>query len=640
MRLNDAQERAVRHGRGPCMVLAGPGSGKTMTIAARIAYLIQKYKVRPEEILVITFTRRAAGEMSRRFRRVMGDRDLPVTFGTFHGVYFEILKWAYGLTAKNILTGEEKCRLLKTILNSPEFPRDMEILDEAELLRDLTAEIGRVKNAGQNAENYESETVGAVFPELFRLYEKRRKSMRKIDFDDMLVLCLDLFRRREDILRKWQERFRYILVDEFQDINRVQYEVLKLLALPENNLFVVGDDDQSIYGFRGARPEIMLGFGKDYPDARQILLNINYRSGVSIVDGSLRVIAHNQNRFPKEIFAARETEGEIRVRKLQDTAEQSRYVTGQIEKLRREGYRLDQIAVLFRTASDARMLAERMAEHGIPFCMKERVQSIYDHFIGRNLRSYLYLAAGKRDRRYFLDIMNRPVRYLSGESMESPVVLFEDLRKFYCDKIRMLDRIDEMENNIRTMEGSTPYAAVQYIRKKIGYDGYLRKYAEEHCVNEDELFEILCEIEDGTREFRTIEEWLSHVEQCVNAPQDQDRPRDERDVVSLMTMHGAKGLEYDTVFLIGCSEGGIPYKKAKLNEEIEEERRLFYVAATRAKSRLIICSAQKKGGKETPVSRFVEELFLQSGEFGENGGNIGEFFGLCREDTLEKKRRM
>ncbi len=304
MSLNRAQSTAAAHKDGPCMVLAGPGSGKTLTIAKRIEYLITKYKVRPEEILVITFTKYAANEMKERFWQVMGNVRMPVTFGTFHGIYYGILKWAYRLNQENLLTDEEKDALLRQIAGQLEWDVLGESGDERDALKELAAEVGNIKNNCLDIEEYESRRYKtSMFRELYRLYEREKRKLRKIDFEDMLIMCRELFLKRPDILKKWQEKFQYILVDEFQDVNQAQYDVVKMLAAPKDNLFVVGDDDQSIYGFRGAKPGIMLEFMKDYPKAEQILLELNYRSTAHIVNGALRVINHNDERYEKNLRA-------------------------------------------------------------------------------------------------------------------------------------------------------------------------------------------------------------------------------------------------------------------------------------------------------------------------------------------------
>ena len=288
MSLNHAQKEAVAHYQGPCMVLAGPGSGKTLTIAKRIEYLIKEYKVRPEEILVITFTKYAAAEMRQRFYRVMGNQQLPVTFGTFHGIFYGILKWAYRIGQDNLLLDEEKSALVKEAAEETDWGEDEDLLREEDFLQGLLEEIANVKNNRLEPDLYESKRYGVFrFREVYERYEEKKRTIRKLDFEDMLLCCYQLFEQRPDILAKWQQRYTYILVDEFQDINQVQYDVVKMLAAPANNLFVVGDDDQSIYGFRGARPGIMMEFPRDYKEAKQVLLDVNYRYSAHIVNGAL-----------------------------------------------------------------------------------------------------------------------------------------------------------------------------------------------------------------------------------------------------------------------------------------------------------------------------------------------------------------
>ena len=429
MRPDRAQERAIRHFQGPCMVLAGPGSGKTFTIVRRIANLIENDHVRPEEILVLAFNRAASYEMSARFRRLMGGRKLPVTFGTFHGVYFGILRQTYRMTAENILTEEEKYALLRQILHAPELGYEQISTEEREEIGELIAEIGAVKNRDTDPEDYHSARYGALFGKIFKMYEAQRKARRKIDFDDMLLLCRELFQKRPDILEYWQKRFRYILIDEFQDVNRIQYEIIRMLALPENHLFVVGDDDQSIYGFRGADPEIMLGFGKDYPDAKQILLETNYRSGANIVDGAARVIEHNSRRFSRSLHAGHTGRSGIHVQEVGTAKEEALYVMREIQAFVKAGISPDQIAVLYRTGNDAGILAETLTEYQIPFHTRESIGNIYNHFIAGNLISDLRLAAGERSRRVFLDVMKVPKRYISRESLGEREISFEEIRR-------------------------------------------------------------------------------------------------------------------------------------------------------------------------------------------------------------------
>lgn len=610
MSLNKAQKAAVMHFEGPCLVLAGPGSGKTLTIAKRIEYLIKEYKVRPEEILVITFTKYAAGEMKKRFCQIMGTDEVPVNFGTFHSVYYWILKWAYGLNQGNLLLENEKYALLRKLSDSLEEEYSQDRGDDD--LKGIAEEIGNIKNNRMDIRSYESRRYGKEgFKKIYLAYEETKKKLGKIDFEDMLLMCCRLFEERKDILKKWQERFRYILIDEFQDINQAQYDAIRMLAESENNLFVVGDDDQSVYGFRGARPGIMMKFKKDYPGAKEILLDVNYRSDARIVEGALKVISHNRERFGKVIRAAAKGEKEIQVLEFKDSLEESRYILKRLEKFKEKGVKLEQSAVLFRTAADALLLTEVFTQYQVPYHMRERIDNIYEHFIAQDMISYMKLAQGSLDRKHFLRVANRPKRYIGRDSMREEPVSFESFRRFYCDKSWMLDRIDRLEEDIMMLGGRTPYAAIQYIRKCIGYDEFLGEYARERGADHEKLKSVLDQIQESAKGHETMEEWFLHIEEYGNLLHQKAKekaPDSDKKGVALHTMHGAKGLEYDIVFIIGANEGITPYKKAKLTKEIEEERRLFYVAMTRAKKELVISCTKERNGKNMAPSRFICEL--------------------------------
>lgn len=609
MSLNKAQLEAIRHKEGPCMVLAGPGSGKTTVITKRIEYLLQKHRVNPEEILVITFTKAAAKEMKERFIRMTEGRYRTVTFGTFHGIYYGILKWAYKMNAENIFSEEQKCQLLREVVERLELDVD----DEKDFLQGIAGEISNIKNNRISLEEYQAlKCSERIFKKIFLEYEKQRNALRKIDFDDMLILTYELFTKHPDILQMWQKKFRYILIDEFQDINQVQYDVIRMLAAPENNLFIVGDDDQSIYQFRGARPDIMLGFEKEYPGVKKIFLNINYRSTKAIVNGAERVIQHNDNRYTKEIQTVNEQGETVHIQEVRNPIEESKYVLKQIEDTKKRGVSPSEIAVLFRTNVEARVLVETFMEYNVPFQMKEHFPNLYEHFIGRNLITYMKMALGDRSRKSFLEIMNRPNRYIGRDSIERGEVSFEDLRKFYCDKDWMIDRIDQLEVDLRVLKNIAPYGAIQYIRKHIGYDEFLREYASFRKMKLEDLQEVLKEIEERAKEYKTIEEWFTHIEKYsaeLRRHAEYRQPRE--DAVLLMTMHGAKGLEFDTVFIIEANEDITPYKKAETKEELEEERRMFYVAMTRAKKKLVISYVKERGGKAMAESRFVRELLVR-----------------------------
>lgn len=619
LELNAAQREAVCHKDGPCMVLAGPGSGKTFTLVKRIAVLTGQYQIPPESILVITFTRAAAQEMKQRYLALAGRKYTQVTFGTFHSIFYGILKWAYQLDASNILSEEEKFRLIRQAVRSVYIEWDESKAEsEEELLTGIAEDIGNLKNNRIAPEAYRSKYVSdVIFREIYRFYEAERQRRKKLDFDDMLVMCLELFENYPHILRQWQQKFKYIMIDEFQDINPVQYAAIRLLAAPENHLFIVGDDDQSIYEFRGARPSIMLGFGKDYPEMKQIFLNYNYRSTKKIVDASVRVIGHNQDRFPKQFLTAAGDGEDVHVQEVRDPQEESRYVLEEIRKRHRLGIPYADMAVLFRTNSWIRPFAEACMEYQLPIRLKEAIPSLYDHFIAKDIAAYLRLGLGSRRRSDLLMVLNRPKRYISRNSIAGEEGSFEELRRYYCDKDWMQKRISQMEYDVKQIGRMTPYKAVQYIRKTIGYDDFLKEYALEHNMRMEDFQDTLEEISEQAGQFTDIASWFAHMEKCKEQMEEKWKQESgkkkkevEQDAVALLTLHGAKGLEYDTVFLLGANEDEMPYRKAQSPSAIEEERRMFYVAMTRAKRCLVITFVNEKNGKKQRPSRFLMELLF------------------------------
>ena len=617
MKLNRGQDEAIKHGNGPCMVLAPPGSGKTLIVTERTRYLIEESGVRPDQILVITFTRYAAREMKERFERLTAGKNYPVTFGTFHSIFYGILKCAYGIGANNLMSEKESSVLLQEVLDQTNIESTPEVEDEEELVRELLREVGMVKNGLCHLKDFHSKYLTQdEFAEVFRSYEHQKKELKKFDFDDMLVQCYALFRKKPEILQGWQKRFQYILIDEFQDINRVQYEVIRMLAAPRYNLFVVGDDDQSIYGFRGAKPELMLYMKQEFPSLRTISLTVNYRSTEFITGAAARVILHNDTRFYKRVQSFRGRGQNVHVQEVLDEQEEAQYVTEEIQKKLDQGIKPGEIAVLFRAAVQARMISEILSEHRIPFEMRDYVTNFYRHFIVKDMMAYLQLAAGKRDRSLFLTICNRPLRYLARNSMENRQVNFEDLRKLYCDKDWMLDIIDQFDVDVRMMKNMAPYAAIQYIRKKIGYDDFLKEYAEKHQISWKQLMDVMAELEERSKNFKSYDEWEIHIAKYTQELEEQQakarKIKGEREnKVQLMTIHSAKGLEFEDVFVIHANEGEIPHQKAEKKDEIEEERRLFYVALTRAKNNLCISYITQKNGNSIKPSRFVEELLGQ-----------------------------
>lgn len=611
MAFSEAQQKAIRHGEGPMMVIAGPGSGKTTVITHRVRYLTEEHGVNPGDILVITFTRAAASEMKERFEKLTGHPS-HVSFGTFHAVFFRILKLAYHFTAANIIREEQQLQMLREISGRC----GMEPEDENEFLNQLTSEISMVKSERISLEHYYSASCpDETFRRIYRGYDEEMRKMGLIDFDDMQVMCYELFSERKDILSAWQRRYRYILIDEFQDIDRLQYDIIRMLAQPENNLFIVGDDDQSIYRFRGARPEIMLGFEKDYPGAERVLLDINYRSTAEIVQAACRVISHNEKRFPKKIRSLDVHGKNVITRVFPNQQEENRTIAEEIRTLLHAGEKPSEIAVLYRTNLCPRLLMETLMSYNLSFRTRDRVPNLYDHWIARDMFAYMRLAAGGRNRADFYRIMNRPKRYMSRAACPKDQLSFFELRQFYSDREYMEQIIDDFEYDLKALSRMSPLAAVNYIRQGMGYDRFLEEYASLHRMEAQELLDVADEIREAASAYRTMDAWYQHIEDYREKLLRQAAEgMMKNDAVTLATMHSAKGLEFRTVYIIDAVEGVTPHGKAVLPDDIEEERRLFYVAMTRAKRNLNICAVRERFRKPAEVSRFIYEYLPEPGK--------------------------
>ena len=604
MAFSKAQTQAIMHKDGPMMVLAGPGSGKTTVITHRVQYLTKEYGIDPGDILVITFTRAAAEEMRERYEALTGGGS-RVTFGTFHSIFFRILKLAYRYTADNIVREEQQMQFVRELAQAG----GLEPEDENEFAASILSEISSVKGERIVLEHYYSKNCpDAVFRQLYAGYEEKMRRAGLIDFDDMMVLCLELFTERKDILSAWQRRYRYILIDEFQDINRLQYEIVRMLAKPEDNLFIVGDDDQSIYRFRGAKPEIMLGFERDYPGAGRILLDVNYRSTEEIVVPALRLIGENQKRFSKAIHTTGRHGKNVITKLWQDPGEENLAIAREIQLYLQSGVRPGDIAVLYRTNAGPRFLMEKLMEYNLPFRTRDTVPNLYEHWISRNILTYIRIAMGSRAREDILQVINRPKRYISRDAMPDETVSFEKMKAFYAEKDWIAERIESLEGDLRAIARMSPLAAVNYIRQGIGYDEYLIEYAAFRRMRPEELLETADELKESAAGFKTFDEWFAHIEAYKEELLRQAaQRRTETDAITLATMHSAKGLEFPIVYILDANEGITPHSRAMLDEDMEEERRLFYVAMTRAKTRLHVYAVRERYHKKAEVSRFVWE---------------------------------
>ena len=605
MKRNPSQKRAIAHLSGPMMVLAGPGSGKTSVIVERTAYMISEGKIPPSSVLVVTFSRAAAKEMKERFLTFTEQQYTPVTFGTFHGVFYGILKHAYGFTAANILSEEEKSGILKELT----LNYGGELAEEGDFTEEIAKEISVVKGNRISLEHYYSSCCpDEVFRQIYQGYRQICQEKRKLDFDDMLLYCYELFDKRKDILAAWQNKFQYILVDEFQDINQLQYDIVRMLALPRNNLFIVGDDDQSIYHFRGARPEIMLNFTRDYPEAETVLLDVNYRCSSRILSSAMKVIGVNKKRFSKKLSTPNPQGDAILVREFQNPREEYMQVVSELRDRLEKEERLEDTAILLRTNQEAEGLVGALMERQVPFYMKEKLPNLIHHWICRNLLAYMHMAKGDRSRRNFLEIMNRPNRYISRDALPMTDISFEALKEYYKDKDWMCDRITTLETHLKILKGLSPYAAVNFIRKGMGYEEYLHEYAEYRKIKPEELSEILDRLTESTRGMDSLEQWKNYIEEYSRKLEEQARKQEQqREGVLLSTLHGVKGLEFDKVYILNVNEGSMPYRKAVLEPAIEEERRLFYVGMTRARKQLTLCYVRQQYEKKREPSRFLKE---------------------------------
>ncbi len=611
MAFSKAQTQAIMHKDGPMMVLAGPGSGKTTVITHRVQYLTKEYGIDPGDILVITFTRAAAEEMRERYEALTGGGS-RVTFGTFHSIFFRILKLAYRYTADNIVREEQQMQFVRELAQTG----GLEPEDENEFAASILSEISSVKGERIALEHYYSKNCpDAVFRQLYAGYEEKMRRAGLIDFDDMMVLCLELFTERKDILSAWQRRYRYILIDEFQDINRLQYEIVRMLAKPEDNLFIVGDDDQSIYRFRGAKPEIMLGFERDYPGAGRILLDMNYRSTEEIVAPALRLIGENQKRFSKAIHTTGRHGKNVITKLWQDPGEENLAIAREIQLYLQSGVRPGDIAVLYRTNAGPRFLMEKLMEYNLPFRTRDTVPNLYEHWISRNILTYIRIAMGSRAREDILQVINRPKRYISRDAMPDETVSFEKMKAFYAEKDWIAERIESLEGDLRAIARMSPLAAVNYIRQGMGYDEYLIEYAAFRRMRPEELLETADELKESAAGFKTFDEWFAHIDAYKEELLRQAaQRRTETDAITLATMHSAKGLEFPIVYILDANEGITPHSRAMLDEDMEEERRLFYVAMTRAKTRLHVYAVRERYHKKAEVSRFVWEYLGRDGD--------------------------
>ncbi len=636
-RANPEQLQAIGFDKGQMMVLAGPGAGKTFVITRRIADLIRSRGIPPESILVITFTKAAALEMQNRFYDLMGDRRYPVCFGTFHAIFYRILQEKYPTQKITVLSEGEKRRILEGICDKyqKEFKKEgWSFPLAAETLNLFLTEMANVKaeKKEETAPLKMDHTLPkSLIQKLLSEYEEMKDQLHRIDFDDMAYGALDILEKDPDTLKRWQERFQYILIDEFQDISPLQYKIVRILAQPEDNLFIVGDDDQSIYGFRGSSPKIMLDLEQHYPEIRKVCLGINYRCSEPVVKGALQLIGHNNERFEKALSAFHEGGSPVVLRTTDTKEETMDNIIKEIKNLHLNTPDIyAKTAILARTSGEFSVFTQKLASAGIPFRVKEKVVCMYETDTAGDLLAYLklgksFLSRGCLERKDLIRIWNRPLRYLPRNWLDRNLLKPAELSALWNKNNRQSKELDRLWKDLVKIGGLRPYSAINYVRKGIGYD----RYVKETLSDPEEVqrtMELLEELLNSAEPCRNVEEWESRIRERIReyerarlqerrsdlSVSSGGRSEDLIPAVTLMTMHGSKGLEFERVYLPFCVEGEIPHKKS-LNREtdIEEERRLFYVAMTRAKRDLILYSHKKAGDKESMISRFISETGIE-----------------------------
>lgn len=594
---------------GPAMVLAGPGSGKTTVITHRIKNLIEKAEVRPENILVVTFTKAAAISMQKRFSTLMnGGKGQLVTFGTFHSVFYKILRKSRRYEATEILSERQKTDYIREIIGRYGISSN----DISELSQNIINDIGNIKGNMLNAQEYEPSCCKKEdFIKVYNAYNLELKKDGKMDFDDILRECYLLLCENHTILEQWRELYKYILIDEFQDINRIQMNIIELLASPLNNIFVVGDDDQSIYGFRGARPEIMIEFKDYYPEAELIVLDVNYRSTQSIINVAGRVIENNKTRLDKCAHANNDKDFQPDIRKFRNQVEELKFVVSKIKEYENQGISLSEMAILVRNNSQIQEISSFLKNRKIEAESGKYRSNIYNGMVAKDILSYVR-GALKFDGTYFNEdliyVLNKPQRYISRQVVLSVNMNISAVRRIYSK-----NNIDSFLFHIEMIRKLPPQAALSYIRKGAGYEEYLRLYAIENNIPMSGLLKQLEQLVQECSKFNTLEQWINSIDSAQNSEGQNFGKKSSgeggtNNRINIMTMHGSKGLEFKAVFIVDANQGIIPTSKALRERDFEEERRLFYVAITRAIDYLNVYAVEERLGCPIEVSMFVEEM--------------------------------
>ncbi len=613
--LNDKQKEAVEWPDGPILVLAGAGSGKTRVLTTKLAYLVNERGVNPYNILAITFTNKAAKEMKERAFKMLGSDAYQMQISTFHSLGLLLIRENYEKLGfeKNftILDSDDSLTIIKKIL------KDMNLDSKFYNPRALRNKISSAKNELMDS-NYYSRFANSEYEEIvlevFRKYEQKVLKNNSMDFDDLLLLPIKLFKKYPEVLEKYQDRFKYILVDEYQDTNEAQYILIKMLSNKYKNICVVGDLDQSIYGFRGANFRNILNFEKDYPDAKVIPLEENYRSTGNILNVANDIIKHNKQRKEKNLWTKNDSGPKIRYHRAYDEKDEANYVMEEIKKLIISGEEKSNIAVLYRTNAQSRNMEEALLRENIPYKV---VGSFY--FYNRkeikDLISYLKLIYNSNDDVSLMRVINVPKRQIGPKTIENLATKSVDKGVSLYEAIDSGKELEFKKLIEKLKKESENISLTELVELILVESGMRRELEDSKTIDAEIRLENLEEFKSITKNFEenngviSLEEFLLEI----SLVSDMEEHKNNNDVVTLMTIHSAKGLEFDHVFIIGLEEGLFPHSNCLDSpDEIEEERRLCYVAVTRAKKTLTLVNARRRmlygNTNSNPPSRFISEI--------------------------------
>lgn len=625
---NESQEKAIEKIDGPVILVSCPGSGKTTTLVRRIKNIVS-HGVPAKKILMVTFAKAAATDMESRYIKMFGENP-GITFRTIHGLCLDILQTEKGYQTEDLFSEEDKRNY---VFNSIKFMPWVN--DVGDLTNQLVTEISYVKNRDMDMSGYKPESCEKkYFDAIYHGYEEYKDSLKKFDFDDMLIHCRDLLMTDKAALKRWQSKYDYIQVDEFQDTNALQRDILYQLAGEKANICAVGDDDQSIYRFRGADSSIMMGFEDDFAEknAEMIMMSTNYRSAQKIIDIADILIRNNKKRFQKDFISQRGTDGEtgfVSYEIYKGKQEEMEQVADIIQKKHAAGTPYEDMAILYRNNKQASIPVQVLSSKDIPFECVEKVTTIYDGWIFSDICAYINLSLGKNVGKNMMQILNRPNRYFHQKDFmdkESPtgVVPFETTHMLkVLDKMGFKkgdgwkynaaeDAIFIWINNFGPGKVSADTPPSDLFERLVGrrgvrYDKYLKDSARFRNQDEDELMDELNELRADAMKFKTIGEWFRHVSQVKQIVAKKMHDKKEKGV-QLMTMHKSKGMEWNTVFVISINDNVIPGKKADTQDDLEEERRLLYVAMTRAKDNLYLsCSGGESSFMRSTIKKFKEK---------------------------------